>query len=131
MSAAARSLFVFGVYAIVAGLSLALLPHVVLGLMQFPPAGDGWVRVVGVLAICIGAYHVLAARHELLPYIRASVPMRIAFALGTVGLVAAGAMPMSLLLFGAIDALGAGWTAITLRSQSASHRVESHAIPQR
>ena len=131
MSAAARSLFVFGVYAIAAGLSLAILPHVVLGLMQFPPAGDGWVRVVGVLAICVGAYHVVAARDELLPYIRASIPVRIAFALGTVGLVAAGTMPLPLVLFGALDVLGAGWTAIALRNQFASHDVESRPMPHR
>lgn len=119
MSAAARSLFVFGVYAILAGLGLALLPDVVLRLLRFPPAGDGWVRVVGVLASVVGIYHVLAARHELLPYIRATVAVRVAFALGVAGLVAASLMPMPLLLFGAIDVLGAIWTALALRSQAA------------
>jgi hypothetical protein len=68
---------------------------------------DGWVRIVGVTA----------ARHELLPCIRASVPVRIAFVLALAALAAlvfAGRMPAALLPFGAIDVLGAGWIAVAM-----------------
>ncbi|HEV2670145.1 MAG TPA: hypothetical protein VGU74_03565 [Gemmatimonadales bacterium] len=115
MRPAARSLFVFGIYAVLAGLGLVLMPAVLLQVLQFPTPADGWVRVVGVLAICVGAYHILAARLELLPYIRATVPVRIAFALGLTALVLTRAMPAPLLIFGLVDVLGAAWTGLALR----------------
>ena len=116
MSNAARSLFVFGVYAVLAGLSLVLVPGIVLSVLGFPPAGDGWVRVVGVLAVCVGAFHVVSARNELQPYFRASVAVRLGFALGLAGLVVTAQMPRALFLFAAVDALGAVWTAFALRN---------------
>lgn len=125
MSAAARSLFVFGLYAIAAGLGLVFTPDVVLGLLGFPPAEDGWVRAVGVLAVCVGAYHVVAARHELIPYLRASVPVRIGFAAGLAGLVATGQMPRALLLLAAVDVAGAAWTAVALRGRHAARATAS------
>lgn len=116
MTNAARSVFVFGVYAALAGLSLVLVPGVVLSVLGFPPAADGWVRVVGVLAVCVGAYHVVSARNELRPYLRASVGVRLGFAMGLAGLVVTSQMPRALLLFAAVDLLGAIWTAVALRS---------------
>lgn len=115
MSAPARSLFVFGLYAVVAGLGLVLTPALVLGLLQFPPAADGWVRVAGVLAITVGAYHIVAAHHELMPYVRATVPVRLGFALGLTALVATAQMPRALLLLAAIDIVSALWTFLSLR----------------
>jgi len=83
MSPAAKNLFVFGIYAIAAGAALLFMPGLVLGALGFPPAQDGWVRVVGVLAIVVGAYHIVGARNDLLPYIRASVWGRIGSTIGT------------------------------------------------
>ena len=122
MSPAARSLFVFGLYAILAGLGLVVAPAMVLGLLGFPAVAttDGWVRVVGVLAVCVGCYHIVAARNELSSYLRASVPVRIGFALGLGALVVAGFMPRALLLFAVIDLLGAVWTAWALRRPQAA-----------
>jgi hypothetical protein len=124
MTNAARSLFVFGVYAVLAGLSLVLVPGVVLSVLGFPPAADGWVRVVGVLAVCVGAYHLVSARSESRPYLRASVPVRLGFGIGLAGLVVTSQMPRALLLFAAVDVLGAVWTAIALRSP---HRASAAA----
>jgi hypothetical protein len=120
MSAAARSLFVFGLYAVLAGLGLVVAQGMVLGLLGFPAAADGWVRVVGVLAVCVGSFHIVAARNELTPHFRASVIVRIGFALGLGALVAAGLMPRALLLFAAIDLLGAVWTAWALHHPQAA-----------
>ena len=115
MSPAAKSLFVFGIYAIAAGAALLLIPGLVLATLGFPPAQDGWVRVVGVLAVVVGAYHIVGARNDLLPYIRASVWGRVGFAVLLGGLVVTSLMPMSLLLFAAIDLAAAAWTALALR----------------
>jgi hypothetical protein len=115
MSTAAKSLFVFGIYAVAAGAGLLLMPGLVLGTLGFPQALDGWVRVVGALAIIVGAYHIVGARNDLLPYIRASIWGRIGFAVLLAGLVVLSLMPRSLLLFAAIDLAGAVWTAVALR----------------
>ena len=115
MNTAAKSLFVFGVYAVAAGVGLLLMPGLVLGTLGFPPVQDGWVRVVGSLAIAVGVYHIVGARYNLLPYIRATVWGRIGFAVLLGGLVIASVMPRPLLLFAAIDVAGAVWTAIALR----------------
>ena len=120
MSSAAKSLFVFGIYAVAAGAGLLLVPGLVLATLGFPPVNDGWVRVVGSLAMIVGAYHIVGARHNLLPYIRASVWGRVAFAVLLASLVVASVMPVALLLFAAIDLVGAAWTAITLRQAPAS-----------
>jgi len=116
MNTPAKSLFVFGIYAVAAGLGLVLIPGLVLGTLGFPPAEDGWVRVVGALAIAVGAYHIVGARNDLVPYMRATVWGRIGFAVLLGGLVIASAMPKSLLLFAAIDVAGAVWTAVALRA---------------
>ena len=115
MSPPAKSLFVFGIYAVAAGVGLLVMPGLVLETLRFPPAQDGWVRVVGALAIAVGAYHIVGARNNLLPYIRASVWGRIGFAVLLGSLVVASAMPPSLLLFAAIDFAAAVWTALALR----------------
>ena len=120
MSAAARSVFAFGCYAALAGLGLTLVPGVVLGLLGFPPPADGWVRVVGVLAICVGLFHMTSARNELAAYLRASVTIRLLFAVGLVGLVIARLAPLPLVLFAILDVLGALWTAVALRRVPAS-----------
>jgi len=115
MSTSAKSLFVFGIYAVAAGVGLLLMPGLVLGTLGFPPAQDGWVRVVGALAMAVGAYHIVGARNDLVPYIRATVWGRIGFATLLGGLVISAMMPRSLMLFAAIDVAGAIWTAVALR----------------
>jgi hypothetical protein len=115
MTAAARSLFVFGIYVLVAGAGLLLAPAVVLAPLQLAPPSDGWIRVVGLLALVVGGYDILGARSGDLRMLRASVWFRIGFAAGTAALVGAGAMPAQLLVFGAMDVAGAVWTALTMR----------------
>ena len=117
MSRAARSLFAFSIYVLVASLSFLAAPATMVDLLRLPPASDGWVRVVGLLALVIGAYDLVGSRAGLLPYIRASVWVRFGFAAGVVLVVASGQMPASLLVFGAIDAAGATWTALALKGE--------------
>jgi len=115
MSAAAKSLFAFGIYVVVAGAGLLIAPSLILGTLRFPPAQDGWIRVVGALALFVGIYHIVAARNELLPYIKATVWARAAFVMVLVALVLSSLMPAPLLLFAAVDLAGALWTGVALR----------------
>ncbi len=73
MSRAAKSLFAFGIYVIGAGVSFLAAPSMAVSLLRLPPATDGWVRVVGLLALVIGTYDLIGSRAESIPYIKGSV----------------------------------------------------------
>ncbi len=113
---AARSLFIFGIYVFVVGVAFIAAPQPLMALLQLPPATVGWARVVGLLALVIGSYDIVAGKSENIAHIRASIPVRIGFATGTALLVICGEMPPLILLLGATDIAGAIWTAIALRS---------------
>jgi len=115
MSRPARSLFVFGIYILIVGVALVVIPAPLVSLLRLPPATVGWARVVGLLTIVIGAYDVTGSRAECLTYIRASIPVRFGFAAGTIVLVLLGQMPFTIALLGATDIAGALWTAFALR----------------
>ncbi len=118
MSRAATSIRVFGIYLIFLGAAVIAAPNLVLALFGLPPTSEVWLRVVGLLAAILGFYYVQAARHDLVPFYRASVPARVAAFLGFVAFVLFGLVKAPLILFGAVDLLGAGWTFFALRSSS-------------
>jgi hypothetical protein len=119
VSAAARSVFAFGVYFTLLGLTLFVAPNALLGLFGLPPTEEVWIRVAGILALAVGFYYLLAARAELAVFFRWSVyaraPVLPLFAL----LVVLGLAQPRLILFGLLDALGAIWTALALREPRA------------
>jgi hypothetical protein len=115
MSKPARTLFAFGIYVVAVGIAFVVAPAMLMSLLQLPPATAGWARVVGLLALVIGSYDIIGARAECLPYIRASVYVRVCFAGGCAALVAFGQMPKSVLLLGFVDLAAAVWTALALR----------------
>lgn len=114
MSPAARSVYWFGVYLIVLGAGLLAVPGPLLAPFGIVPA-DAWIRVVGLLAALIGMYYLLAARHEFMPIIQASVMARLLVLPTFALLIAMAGAPAALLLFGAVDAAAAVWTGLQLR----------------
>ena len=113
--AAAQSLQVFGLYLCATGLALLLAPALVLAPLQLPLPTDAWIRLVGVLALALGSSDVLAARTGLQPLVRWSVWRRLGASAVMLALVAAAVAPPAVLLFAALDAAAAGWTALALR----------------
>ena len=124
MTPAARSLFLFGLYLVVAGSGLLLVPALMLQPLGLPPPTDVWVRVVGLLAMALGLYYRVAARAELLAFMRLSVWVRVGVAVVFGAFVASGLAPAALLGFGLIDAVGAAWTARSL------HQMGAGIVPQ-
>jgi len=118
MSRAALSAFVWGVYLIIAGLGLLLVPNFVLPLLGFATTAEGWVRVLGLLASILGMYYVFSARWNIVPFFQLTVAGRLAFMAGCIGLVISGLMSPSLLIFGGLDAIGAIWTWLSLRGMT-------------
>jgi hypothetical protein len=119
MSKPARTLFVFGIYLAVLGLTLVTVPNLLLGVFGFPAAQDVWIRVVGMLVFLLAFYYVEAARHEWDGFARASVPARTAVIVFFAAFVLAGFVSPMLLLFGAVDLAGAAGTYLALRQSAA------------
>lgn len=116
MNRAATSIRVFGIYLILLGAALIAAPNLVLAPFGFPPTSEVWLRVVGVLVGILGFYYVQAARHDLVPFYRATVPARVFVFLSFVTFVCFGLVKPALILFSAVDLVGAAWTGFALRS---------------
>jgi hypothetical protein len=116
MSKAALSVFVFSIYLFALGAVLLIAPNALLLLFGLPETSEVWVRVVGMLVVILGYYYATAARNELTAFLRATVYARISVLVCFTAFVFFGFAPPVLILFGVIDALAAGWTAIALRS---------------
>jgi hypothetical protein len=123
LSKAAQSLFVFGLYALLAGSAFLIAPDLVVSLAHLPPIPTGWARVIGLIALVIGTYDIVCARAECSAFFKASVFTRMGFAIASVLLVVLGQMPMPMMLLGAVDAAGALWTAIALKQDRATSSV--------
>lgn len=65
MSNLATTLFVFGVYMLLLGTTVVVVPNLLLSLFHVANTEEVWIRVVGVLVIFLGIYDIVAARAEL------------------------------------------------------------------
>jgi len=114
MSLPATSILVFGIYLCLLGAALIVAPNTFLGLLGLAPTTEVWVRVVGVLAGVVGAYYVQAARYRVVPFFRMTIWGRLLVFVFFALFALLGLAPAALVIFGAIDALGAFWTASAL-----------------
>lgn len=118
MSKSAFSAKVFAIYLFILGVLLVFVPNLLLSLFRVPETSEVWIRVVGVTVFVIGVFAWVAARHELKPFLVASVYTRVAvFATFTTFAVVGLASPM-LILFGAVDLAGGMWTHFALRADT-------------
>ena len=115
MSRAARSVLIFGTYMIAIAAVLIASPNALLALCRLPPTREVYIRVLGVVVLTLGLYYVAAARAEALAFFRWTVWGRPLVLAAFVVLVVFRLGPPILILFGAIDAAGAIWTAAALR----------------
>ncbi|MFN8573063.1 MAG: hypothetical protein U0132_13520 [Gemmatimonadaceae bacterium] len=116
MTRAARSVLLFGYYLIATGIALMAAPNLVLAPVGIAPATEPWIHVLGVVVGVLGAYYVVAAKAQLDPFFRATVWGRVLILVGFIALVVLRIAPAPLILFGVVDALGALWTWMSLRS---------------
>lgn len=117
MTSAAKSVFVFSLYLVVVGLGLLIAPNPFLAPLGFPPAADeSWLRVLGVLVLCLAAYYCAAARAGLTVFFGWTVWVRTGVFVVFGGLVLLKLAPIPLALLGAVDLAAALWTAAALRS---------------
>ncbi len=65
MSSVALSVFVFGIYLVVAGLGFLVMPNTPLELLGVPTTDEPWIRVVGLLMVIIGYYYIQTSRNDI------------------------------------------------------------------
>ncbi len=117
MGKSARSLFVFSLYMFVLGAVLVLVPNVLLSLFYFPETSEVWIRIVGMLVLILGFYYFQAAKNDLRSFSQATVYGRAAVLIFFIAFVLLDFAQPMLILFGAVDALAALWTQLSLRSE--------------
>jgi len=120
MSKTAKTIFYFGIYIILLGLILMVIPNVLLTIFTIPATTEVWIRVAGMLVFLLGYYYIRAARNEegMTKFFRWTVHTRSSVIVFFIIFVALGFVKPILILFGVIDLLGAIWTGITLRSST-------------
>lgn len=122
MSRSGRSLVGFGFYGMVMGTGLLVAPDQMLDFLRTARTSEHWIRLLGVSAIVLGFYYVIAGRHELTVIIRASLWGRIAMAAGFSALVALKIAPVLLLGIAGNELLGVLWTTLALRADEREGR---------
>jgi hypothetical protein len=115
MSNSARSILAFGLYLVVVGAMLVVAPNVLLSLFGVPSTQEVWIRILGIVVFVFGLYFVQASREGVTAFFRWTVWGRSIVVVAFVVFVALGMAPRVLVLFAAIDAAGALWTALALR----------------
>lgn len=118
MSAAALSVFVFGLYMLGQGAVLMLGPGLLLGLIGVPVPTDAWVRVVGWCLVVLGIYYTLSARKNFHPFFVWSALVRLAQFGFFLALYAAGYIKPVLLGFSAVELASGVWTLAALRARA-------------
>lgn len=113
---AARSVQAFGTYLLLAGGTLLLAPALLLAPVGLPVPNDIWIRMVGLLAICLGAGDLLAAKSGFVAWYAFTVWRRALAGVAMLAFISLGLAPLALGLFAAIDLAAAGWTAWALRA---------------
>jgi len=111
---AARSVFVFGIYMVMNGLTFMTIPNLFLPMIGLPTEEHAWIRVGSSLVMLLGWYYIMAANHDIRLFFRATVYGRIAIGVIFVIYYAVGIMPWQMVMFAFPDACGAVWTHLSL-----------------
>jgi hypothetical protein len=118
MSRTAWSLVGFGAYDCVMG-----APGPMLDFLRTARTTEHWIRLLGMSAIVLGFYYIVAGRAGLVVMARASLWGRLAMAAGFGMLVLLGIAPVLLLGIAGNELLGVLWTTLALRADHREGRV--------
>ncbi|MCZ8523564.1 MULTISPECIES: hypothetical protein [Paenibacillus] len=110
MRKASQSMMVFGVYLLVLGTALFLLPGCLRELLGIEELPKVWLRFIGELLAFLGVYYVLAARRGWSEFFRLSVWLRGLVFISVTGFVLGHAMPALFFFIALVDLAGAAWT---------------------
>lgn len=117
MSRSAFTIKAFGVYLIVLGAVLIVLPNLLLSAFGFATTTEVWIRVLGVVVLDFGIGYWFAAKADARPFFLATVYGRCFALVAFVAFAALGLVGPMLVLFGVIDFSGAMWTLVALKAE--------------
>lgn len=117
MTAAAKSVYYFGFYLYLTGLTLIFIPNVFLNTLQIPETNEVWIRVVGVLAFCLGYYYHRTGVTNNTGFFSLTIPARVLVFTSFTCFVLLKFVSPVLIVFGIIDLSGAIWTWIALKKE--------------
>lgn len=116
MTGAAKSIFYFGIYMLMEGLVLLLVPNLLLSIFGIAPTNEVWIRLVGLSVTILGVYYILCARKNLTDFFAWTIPIRLLQFFVILSLVLLSYAPLMLLAFSLIEFLSAFWTWYAMRS---------------
>jgi hypothetical protein len=117
MTASAKSVYFFGLYLYIVGLTLIFVPHVFLMTLNLPESNDVWIRIVGVLAVLLGYYYHRTGAMNLTEFFKLTIPTRTIVFLSFTTFVLLKLTAPILVLVGAVDLAGAIWTWRSLKKE--------------
>jgi hypothetical protein len=108
------SIIVYSIYLTCLGLSMALIPNVLFGLLGLPPTSEVWVRLFGFLALLLTVKGMNGALTNNVGAMQLDVFTRAGFAIFLTALIVMGLAAPILMIGGAVDFLAAVWTQVAL-----------------
>ena len=120
MKSITTSLKVFGIYMIlIPGIGLMIAPDFMLDLFKLSHGEELWIpRMMGLLAFIIGVFDFYIGKHALHKLYQLTIIVRYVATVFMISLWLKGEVEVAILLFAGIDAAGATWTMLTLRTSN-------------
>lgn len=115
MTPASKSVYYFGFYLLLTGLTLTITPNLLLAMVQIPETTEVWIRVLGAVVFALGIYYVFMAGSNNVLFITLTIYLRMFILIAFTSFAVIGWAPPQLILFGVIDASGAAWTYLSMR----------------
>jgi hypothetical protein len=117
MTAAAKSVYYFGLYLYLVGATLVFIPNFFLSTLGIPETNEVWIRVLGLLAGLIGFYYHQTGAKEIKAFLPLTIPTRMTVFVVFVIFVLMKMVSPVLVGIGAIDLAGAIWTWSALKKK--------------
>lgn len=117
MNPACKTIYLFGFYPLLAGLSMIIAPALPLQILGWPIEGLDWIRMLGVVTMIVGYYYLQLGRNDVLVFCRYSAQMRLIIPFVFSLLVIVFNMNPLYIALTAVDFAGGLWTALALRKQ--------------
>ena len=117
MNPACKTIYLFGFYPLLAGLSMIIAPALPLQILGWPVEGLDWIRMLGVVTMIVGYYYLQLGRNDVLAFCRFSAQARIIIPFVFALLVVVFDMNPLYIALTAVDFAGGVWTASALRKQ--------------
>jgi hypothetical protein len=118
MKKSATSIFIWGIYAVLSGITFLLVPNLPLTMLGLGESQEVYPRLLGVAITMLGYYYLRAARQEsMTPLYAWSVHARLGLAGAILVLVILGLAKPAMLGFAVTELAGSLWTAFALRAE--------------